>query len=171
MLMRRGIQVFVIAKGKRLPERLLEALLMPLLILWSLLVALTALGKPIFPAPMFWNSPALAWVGSALCGLGLILFAAALSSFGNAWRVGIDDEHSDALVTNGVFAHSRNPIFLFMHLFFFGVFLMFPNWFFLAAFLIEAIGIHRQILNEERFLHKKYGDAYDAYRKKVRRYL
>jgi hypothetical protein len=36
MLMLRGVRVFVLAKGKSLPERLLEIILMPALVLWSL---------------------------------------------------------------------------------------------------------------------------------------
>ena len=33
------------------------------------------------------------------------------------------------------------------------------------------IGLHRQILAEERFLANHYGSAYDTYRATVRRYL
>jgi protein-S-isoprenylcysteine O-methyltransferase Ste14 len=74
-------------------------------------------------------------------------------------------------VTGGIFAVTRNPIFLFMDIFFTGFFLIFPNWFFLVFFIFSAAGIHRQILNEEKFLKSKFGMDYDDYMRKVRRYL
>jgi protein-S-isoprenylcysteine O-methyltransferase Ste14 len=33
-------------------------------------------------------------------------------SFGTSFRVGIDVEHPDKLVTTGIFAVSRNPIYV-----------------------------------------------------------
>ena len=170
LLMRQGVRVFVLAKGKGFAEKLLEILIVPLLILWTAQVVLTTLGKDVFALPFLWVSGAAQWVGVALCAAGLVIFLAALLSFGNAWRVGIDEEKSDRLVTGGIFAYSRNPIFLFMDMFFAGVFLVYPTVLFLAFFACFALGIHRQILNEERFLRTKFGHDYDNYCQKVRRY-
>ena len=171
MLMLKGVRVFVLAKGKSLPERILEIILMPALVLWSLQIAFTVFGAPLLPAPLFWDMPIIGIIGVAQCGAGLLIFVCALISFGSSWRVGIDEEHSDRLVTGGIFAISRNPIFLFMDLYFAGTFLIFPNWFFLAFFILSAAGIHKQILNEEKFLRAKFGGAYDEYTRKTRRYL
>jgi protein-S-isoprenylcysteine O-methyltransferase Ste14 len=146
-------------------------LTMPALLLWSLQVALTAFGSSLLPAPLFWNSPLMQVVGLILCVAGLIVFVLALISFGDAWRIGVDEVHSDRLVTRGIFAVSRNPIFVFMNLYFAGTFLMFPNWFFLLFFILMALGIHRQILNEEKYLLSKFGVEYEKYMNKVRRYL
>jgi protein-S-isoprenylcysteine O-methyltransferase Ste14 len=169
--MLQGVQVFVLAKGKSLPERLLEIVLMPALILWSLQIGFTVFGVSLIPAPMFWEMPVAQLIGIILCAAGLVMFIFALISFGSSWRVGIDEEHSDALITGGIFAVTRNPIFLFMDLYFAGTFLVFPNWFFLVFLLLSAAGIHRQILNEEKFLRGKYGEEYVEYTRKVRRYL
>jgi protein-S-isoprenylcysteine O-methyltransferase Ste14 len=171
MLMLRGIRVFVLAKGKSLPARLLEIILMPALVLWSLQVAFTAFDAPLIPATLFWQIPFLRIIGLILCAGGLVVFVFALISFGSAWRVGIDEEKSDKLVTGGIFKLTRNPIFLFMDMYFLGTFLIFPNWFFLAFFIFAAVGVHRQILNEEQFLRSKFGEAYDGYMKKTRRYV
>jgi protein-S-isoprenylcysteine O-methyltransferase Ste14 len=171
MLMRHGVRVFVLAKGKTLPERLLEMILMPALIVWSLQIAFTAFGIPFIPAPLLWDIPLLQIIGVVLCIAGLLIFAFALLSFGSAWRVGIDEDHSDRLVTGGIFGISRNPIFLFMDLYFAGTWLILPNWFFLLFFIISAASLHRQILNEEKFLLRKFGKSYDDYTKKVRRYI
>ena len=171
MLMLRGVRVLVLAKGKSLPERLIEIVLMPALILWSLQIGFTVFGVPLIPAPAFWEMPAIQLAGIILCALGLVMFVFALISFGSSWRVGIDEERSGKLVTGGIFAVTRNPIYLFMDLYIAGTFLIFPNWFFLAFLVLSAAGIHRQILNEEKFLRRKYGEAYVAYTRKVPRYL
>ena len=171
MLYLRGIKVFTLAKGKPLPERIPELILAPALVLWSLQAAATALGVGLIPGAMFWRSAVISWIGIVLCAGGLILFASALVSFGSSWRVGIDKENGGRLVTSGVFGKTRNPIFLFMDLFFFGIFLVYPNWFFLAFSVCTAFFIHRQILNEEKYLRVKFGREYEEYLNNVGRYL
>ena len=171
MLMKQGVQVFVLAKGKGPAEKVLEILIVPLLVLWTAQIILTTLGKDFLQLPVFWTAGSVQWVGVILCVAGLGIFLAALVSFGGAWRVGIDEEKSDRLVTNGIFAYSRNPIFLFMNMYFAGVFLVYPTPLFLLFFACFAVGIHRQILNEERFLRGKFGQDYASYCQTVRRYL
>jgi protein-S-isoprenylcysteine O-methyltransferase Ste14 len=70
-----------------------------------------------------------------------------------------------------VFALSRNPIFLAMDLFLVGTALMSGRWIPAAVAVVALAGFHRQIRNEERFLEGHYGDAYRAYRNRVRRYF
>jgi len=171
MLTRRGVKVFVLAKGKSLGTKILELALVPLLILWTTRILLLPFGIDPLNLPVFWNIPALRWVGLTLCAAGLVIFALALAAFGTAWRVGIDEEKSNELVTGGIFAFSRNPIFLFMDMFFLGVFLVYPDWIFLAFFVGFALGIHRQILNEEKFLRTRFGADYARYCEKTRRYV
>ena len=171
ILMWQGVKVFVIAKGKRLREKLIELALVPLLILWSVQIVFTSLGKPLFGLPLLWDISAVQWIGLTLCAVGIVIFIAALISFGTAWRVGIDDKNSNRLVTTGMFKYSRNPIFLFMNMYFFGVFLVYPTLFFLLFSIGFSVGIHIQILNEERFLQSKFGTEYTEYRKRTRRYI
>ncbi|MDR3331700.1 MAG: isoprenylcysteine carboxylmethyltransferase family protein [Synergistaceae bacterium] len=166
-----GIKVFTLVRGKKLIPRLLEGLLMPALVFWTMQVAATALGQPRLSAPLCWDLPALSWFGLALSLAGNIIFIAATISFGTAWRVGIDERGSNHLVTTGAFALSRNPVFVFMNLYFCGIFLIYPTWFFLVFFLIAAACIHLQILNEEKFLHARFGQTYEKYQHQVRRYL
>ena len=48
---------------------------------------------------------------------GVLILILALLSFGNSWRIGIDTRTPGQLVTTGIFAFSRNPIFVFMDLY------------------------------------------------------
>jgi protein-S-isoprenylcysteine O-methyltransferase Ste14 len=112
----------------------------------------------------------LKWIGVILCYAGIVVFLCALISFGKAWRIGIDETHSDELVTTGIFAVSRNPIFLFMDMYFMGILLIYPNILFIVATLCAIVGIHFQIIREEKFLLNRFGDKYAEYKRKTRRY-
>ncbi|MGB7355280.1 MAG: isoprenylcysteine carboxylmethyltransferase family protein, partial [Acidobacteriaceae bacterium] len=110
-------------------------------------------------------------IGVACCGSGLSLMLASLVSFGRSFRVGIDSEHPDKLVTSGVFSFSRNPIYVAFALVLLGEFLIFPNWIFLAYAAAGTWLFHRQVLREEDFLRRRYGEEFTAYRERVRRSL
>lgn len=66
---------------------------------------------------------------------------------------------------------SRNPAFVGFDLLYLGVLAAFPNaWH--ACFVAAAIYIfHRQILNEENYLIRTFGEEYIQYKNRVRRYL
>lgn len=176
MYLGRGIRVFQLVIGKPWPEALLEGLFLVASPVWLLLVLGRAWPVPfdLVPAsldPVLLGSAAAGWGGVILQLTGVALFAWSLRSFGSSWRVGVDQSAPGPLVTRGVFAWSRNPIFLSMDLFLFGVFLLdghLSTGVFAAG---TALGFHRQILNEERFLGRLYGDPYATYRSRVRRYL
>ncbi|TCT02353.1 methyltransferase family protein [Paralcaligenes ureilyticus] len=119
----------------------------------------------------FFQSGAVSWAGALFCLAGLLLLLWSLVSFGRSFRVGIDTQHADKLVTTGVFALSRNPIYVAFALILFGQFLVHPNWI-LLAYMGAAVGLfHRQVLREEDYLKRHYGKPYSEYCSRVRRYF
>ena len=80
--------------------------------------------------------------------------------------------HSDSLVQDGFFAHSRNPLYLGNMLVFLGLFLVLNSTvgylvgvpFFYLAYLSITLA-------EEEFLRKQFGDEYRAYFSRVNRFL
>ena len=119
----------------------------------------------------FFHSEVISWVGVILCLAGLILLLLSLISFGKSFRVGIDVDLPDKLVTTGVFAFSRNPIYVAFAFVLLGQFLVFPDWI-LLTYLAAGIWLfHRQVLREEAFLRNQYGQEYAEYCNRVRRYL
>jgi protein-S-isoprenylcysteine O-methyltransferase Ste14 len=52
-----------------------------------------------------------------------------------------------------------------------GEFLVFSNWILLVYMAGAACLIHRQVLREEQFLRKHYGQEYFEYSARVRRYF
>lgn len=176
LLRQRGTRVIVLGAGKRGVRAWLEIGFMFGLVFWSYEVAAGCLPGAVSLLPRFMQMPLFdsrlaTALGVGAIGLGLVIFVLALASFGGAWRVGIDHRAPGPLVTGGVFACSRNPIFVFMDLYFVGTALIQRNAFFLLAAMVAVAGIHFQIREEERFLAGQYGEAYAAYRRTVRRYI
>jgi len=109
--------------------------------------------------------------GAIVACVGLLIFILAFFSFGDSWRIGIDRRTAGQLVSGGIFAISRNPIYVAFDFIFIGVFLMNGTWFFLIFALLAILAVHSQTLREEKFLTQRYGDAYEQYRQKTPRYL
>lgn len=77
-----------------------------------------------------------------------------------------------AIITTGPFRFSRNPIYLAFALMHAGVGIW-TGKLWVVAMLLPAIAIVRYgvIAPEERYLERKFGDAYVAYKNSVRRWL
>ncbi len=172
----RGINPLVLGSGKRGLERVLELSFVIGLAAWTMEIISHSLHleRHIFPDALYvqaFDITPLRMLGALLIASGLGLFVMSLVSFGNSWRIGIDTRTAGDLVTTGVFSLTRNPIFLFLDVYFLGSWLIYPNLFFGVFAIVAVAGIHWQILQEERFLAEKYGDEYREYRGKARRYL
>lgn len=168
MLRRRGVRAFVFGETSRS-----DYLLVPMFPLLAYTVLAGAFGLPMPRALIqpFWNSVLTGWAGLLLCAAALIGLYLTLRAFGDSFRVGIDEKKPDKLVTTGMFALSRNPVYVCFLLFFLGMLLLYPNIVIAAVLVLFALAIHRQVLREEAFLRSHYGGEYGEYCKKVRRYL
>ena len=133
-----------------------------------LMAAGVLLLRPRFPAgSYFWNS-VLDVAGLAICLAGQALRAATIG-YDYIKRGGRGRQiWAGRLVQGGMFAHSRNPLYLGNILIFCGLVVVF------SAPLAYAIGIPAVlfiyvclILAEESFLRGKFGAEYDAYAARV----
>ena len=148
-----------------------DFLIPPFALFYIYLVFANTFNFPAVSAQEFFHSELIAWVGVLFCLAGLLLLLWSLVSFGQSFRVGIDTDHPDKLITTGVFAYSRNPIYLAFAFILLGEFLIFSNWL-LLVYLGAGIWLfHRQLLREEAYLKKHYGQEYLDYCHRVRRYL
>jgi protein-S-isoprenylcysteine O-methyltransferase Ste14 len=130
-----------------------------------------AFNFPTVSTQEFFHSGAISWVGVFFCLVGLLFVLWSLVSFGQSFRVGIDLDHPDKLITTGVFSISRNPIYVAFAVFLLGQFLIFSNWI-LLVYIGGALWLfHRQVLLEEDYLKKHYGMEYSEYCNRVRRYF
>lgn len=78
------------------------------------------------------------------------------------------------LITNGPFSYVRNPLYVGNMLVYAGVGVMsmalFP-WLFIIALIWFYIQYHMIVTSEEEYLAERFGQDYEEYRKKVRRFL
>lgn len=176
MIASRGINPIVIGGGKKGLARIIELLSFSGLVLWMIDLVLYAVHSDfhIFPAPLnhvLVDSQVIRIIGAGLIGIGLLFFIGAFVSFGDSWRVGFDVKTPGELVTGGIFAVSRNPIYVFLDLWFIGIFLMNGRLIFLIFAILTLIAIHWQILQEEAFLSNLYHQPYHQYRSRTGRYV
>lgn len=147
--------------------------LIPPPVIAALVAVLMWLTDATLPRARF-DLPQREWVVGALAALGLVLMLLAVWSFLRA-RTTVNPlrpERASSLVTTGVFAYSRNPIYLgdLLWLAAWGMWLgnaaalplavLFFVWFTLV-----------QIRAEEAALRTRFGAAFEAYCRRVRRWM
>lgn len=101
--------------------------------------------------------------------IAVLCFALAVITIKTSWRVGIPEEKT-TLITNGIYQWSRNPAFVGFDLLYLSICLMFFNVPLLCVSIWAAVMLHLQILQEETHMRHIFGDEYDAYTKRTRRY-
>jgi protein-S-isoprenylcysteine O-methyltransferase Ste14 len=168
----RGIRAIVLGRaGDGLLSRI-EPFAVVALFLWFGSVALHGAGvAPGLFGPRLFHSRAAEIAGAALALAALGLQVTAFLHMGRSWRIGIDPGSRERLVTTGVFAVSRNPIYLALDLLAVSAFAMSGALYFLLSGLVVVAAIHVQIQREERFLAQVFGAEYASYCGRVRRYL
>jgi len=120
--------------------------------------------------PWAGNVP-LYWSGVALFAIALAWVLVAQLQMGASWRVGIDHARATALVSHGLYAWSRNPIFLGTRVALLAALSMVPTAITLAATVALEVLIQLQVRLEEQHLLQLHGDSYRAYCARVRRWF
>jgi protein-S-isoprenylcysteine O-methyltransferase Ste14 len=107
---------------------------------------------------------------AALLGTAGALFAQA--GMGESWRVGVDESEAPPLVTHGLFAWVRNPIFSFMGVSALGLSLLVPSAWTLVAIALSTLGIELQVrFVEEPHLQHIHGNEYARYAARTGRFV
>jgi protein-S-isoprenylcysteine O-methyltransferase Ste14 len=125
----------------------------------------------VFPIGFMPRLVALALGTLAIICAGLIVILAVRAMSGA--RTAINPSHpTTAIVSDGVFSLSRNPIYLSMTLLYIGITLLFSALWALLLLLpllvIVQIGV---VKREEIYLERKFGSEYLHYKARVRRWV
>jgi len=111
-------------------------------------------------------------IGFTIGMSGILITLLSQAKMGKSWRIGVDSEESTTLITSGIYAKSRNPIYFGILLFWIGLCLTFAHillW--LCAVIcwscIELIV--RKV--EEPYLMRKHGEPFQKYFDRTHRYL
>lgn len=172
----RGVHVVAVDSERTPAQMLADLILLMILLFWVYAAVAYAWPLPARPVPPSFDIPLVDAVAVKLVGVLILIAAAvlyglALHAFGRSWRLGIDRKKPGPLVTDGIFAWTRNPVYLSLDLLVIGTFLVQER----AILFVLALGfvslLHEQILREERFLAATYGAAYRDYCARVDRYF
>ena len=156
----------------RLPDGSLDHPNLPIKPPFVFLIAtgVGAVGHWLVPRPI--RPEGMAWIGQ-----GVLLVA----MLGIAWSVWTFRRHRTAvepwkattvIIDQGLYAHSRNPIYLCFALAQIGVALWANQLAILLMVVPAVVDTDRVIIRrEEAYLTKKFGAPYEAYCAKVRRWL
>jgi protein-S-isoprenylcysteine O-methyltransferase Ste14 len=146
---------------------------------WTNLAVLAVIVVYAFSETLYQSLGPIPWLMHPMLRIiGLVFLVAALfwvliaqAQMGDSWRIGIDAEVKTALVQQGVFGLSRNPIFLGMQAMLFGLLLVLPNTITFAICVLGVALIQIQVRLEEEHLLQLHGEDYRAYQRRVRRWL
>jgi protein-S-isoprenylcysteine O-methyltransferase Ste14 len=127
--------------------------------------------RAVFPWLGFSGEPLfLLWVAAILAACGSIIMTFAFFSLGTSLKVGLPKEET-VLRTQGLYRISRNPIYVGVDMICIASVIYFPN---ILNIVVTFYGIaihHNIILGEEKFLAERFGDAWNEYQNRVRRYF
>lgn len=124
--------------------------------------------EPHFPHLEFPRSVGIA--GLLLLYGALFLFVIALRDLKEAWRFGIDREQKTLLITTGIYGKIRHPIYTALKIAATATLFLFPNLFFLCVTVPVFVGLTFLALLEEDFLRDNFGETYENYCRKTRRF-
>lgn len=117
------------------------------------------------PWPIPLDGPLRWTLGGTLSLLGLCLVAWSVRAAGHH-----DLEAGAALVTEGPYRYSRNPMYVGWGGLYLGLTVAGGLAWPLALFPVVGLAVHRTVRREERRLEEAFGDAYRDYCRNVRRY-
>lgn len=110
------------------------------------------------------------FIAMVLFTIGFALSIFSIMNLGKSTRLGLPSNET-SLKTNGLYRFSRNPMYVGFNLITIASILYTLNWIIVILGVYTLITYHLIIKGEEKFLTSRFGDDYNAYTKKVRRYL
>ena len=111
-------------------------------------------------------------LGLVIVTIGLLVGGYALRAMTRAGVTPVPWRAPEKLVIDGPFRFSRNPLFISLTVMYIGISVV-ANTIWPLGFLVFALVIvnRETVLQEERFLEKKFGEEYRSYKMRVRRWI
>ncbi len=142
----------------------------PLRVAVALLVASYVIGEFIIPKyPLIY---AIKLIGILGLILSTFIFISGFNLFKSYNENPVPTSTTNRIIKTGIFAYTRNPIYLAIVMFFMSMFLVFENVMYFLSSVGLAIWLHNYVIkSEENFLQNKFSDEYDQYMKAVKRWI
>ena len=135
---------------------------------WMLVIAVW-IGQPFFAGEKAWAfvrlCPLLVHVAVMIAGLALVAagYAGTLWCYaimGSAWRIGVNAQEKNALVTTGPFARVRHPIYALQGVMLAGAFCLLPTVCSLVLLAFHLACVWLKAADEEAYLIAAHGEKY-----------
>jgi len=182
-----GVAIMIVRVHKRtrrlpgvVPEQRLERLMwlvwIPLIILWLILPSLaTTQRHGLFALPELvrthFGLVMLRW-GASLVGVVCLLGTIGCwVRMGKNWRMGVVSDQGTELVTDGLYARIRHPIYAFSVLLMLCSVVIVPTILMMAIAIIHVVLVILKARHEERFLHSTHGERYAEYCRRTGRFF
>ncbi len=124
-----------------------------------------------FPTQFLPQKPAL-WLGVLLIMIAGAIVVSAMRALARAKTTFAFRKPSTAIVTDGVFRYSRNPMYLSITLLYLGIASLVNSlWIFLFVMPIIVVMRWGVVKREEVYLERKFGEEYLRYKTRVRRWI
>ena len=139
---------------------------------WVLAVLAGLVAAWLYPLQFDPTSTPRAWAGGGVFALGIALAIWAIITIREAGTQFDVYKPTTAIVENGPYRFTRNPIYFSMFLGQTGIAIGFDNLWVLAMLMSFYLVIrHGVVAREEAYLEGKFGATYRSYKSRVRRWL
>ena len=157
-------------------ERAMFVIWIPLVIAW-IVVPWLALNRPdsMFAVPRFAREEplyaALRWLAAVIALACLAMTAWCWSRMGKDWRMDVSKKRKGTLITDGLFAYVRHPIYALSMLLMLCSAVIIATPLMVGIWAVHLVLNHLKARNEERHLLATYGDEYAQYLRRTGRFF
>jgi|SRR6476620_12343228 len=142
-------------------------------LIYAAIFFLSILMQKIIPINnSFFDSRNATIAGIVLIAIALLFILPALIKFVQSKNTLVTIKSATSLQTKGIYSLTRNPMYMGLLILYSGIAMLEGNWWtFIFIPLIIIIVQSYVIRGEENYLQRAFGEEYNAYRKKVRRWI
>lgn len=111
-------------------------------------------------------------IGAVVILAGFFFNLPALRQFFKTKNTLVTVKPANSLQTTGIYAISRNPMYVSLLLFYIGLSFIIGNWWHLIILPVLFLLVQEYVIKrEEKYLDRRFGQSYHNYRSKVRRWI
>ncbi len=157
-------------------ERRMWLLLVPTIVLWialpwfALIRSQPPLGLPDLARSVMAYA-ALRWIAAICAVMCLALTVKCWRRMGSDWRMAVSETQKSALITDGLFARVRHPIYALQMLLMLCTAVVVPTAPVFVIAIVHLVLMHVKAHNEERHLLRAHGERYQAYLERTGRFF
>jgi protein-S-isoprenylcysteine O-methyltransferase Ste14 len=142
-------------------------------IIYAAIFLISPILQKVFPfSYLFFKSETAVVFGYIFLALGLIFTIPALMKFIKSRNTVITVKPANSLQTDGIYAFTRNPMYLGLLFLYTGIAFFAGNWWTIILIPLVVTVVTLYVIRlEEKYLHDAFGEDFTAYKAKVRQWI